>query len=115
MHAAVSDTRIQLFVLGAILAGTGFALMFERIRAGGPIRLWPLLLVFVGAGTAAVGPAHQRDEALWLLGTGLWLLAETLVPAALRGAAPLALAVAGLAAFRRAHRASVPVENSHVS
>ena len=102
MPGVAPYARMPLLIIGTILIGSGLAVVLQRTYTDGPLRLWPLLLIVVGAGRTIAGPPDVRDEGLWLLGTGLWLLADTLAPVLLRTAAPLAVAVAGLAALRQA-------------
>ena len=113
MPGVAPYARTPLLILGTILVGSGLVLVLQRTYTEGPLRLWPLLLIVVGAGRAVAGPSDARDEGLWLLGTGLWLLADTLTPVLLRTAAPLAIALAGLAALRQASSRRVLIGGRH--
>jgi hypothetical protein len=125
MTLARPTSRLVLIGLAIMLVAAGLALWYERLRADGAIRLWPLVLVIVGTAKAGSGPLEQQEEGLWLIGAGLWLLVETLVPVVMQGLAPLAIVVSGLAALRWAWpwhatpgAASQPLsagENAHVN
>jgi hypothetical protein len=112
-----SSDRTTLLVLGFMSVVTGSLLLFERSRANG-FRLWPVILVVVGLVGLGSAPPGERDEALWLVATGSWLLLTSIVPALSRGAGPLVMVGAGLATFRWAlalnATPAVP-ESSHVN
>ena len=100
--------------LGFICVVTGALLLFERSQANG-VRLWPMILVVVGLVGIGSAPPEERDEALWLVGTGCWLLASTLAPVFFRGVGPLIMVGAGLATFRWALNKAPAHEGSHVN
>jgi hypothetical protein len=112
-----SSERTALLALGFISVVAGSLLLFERSQASG-FRLWPIILVAVGLVGIGSAPPEERDEALWLVGTGCWLLMTSLVPTFLRGAGPLVMVGAGLATFRWAlalNAESAIPERSHVN
>jgi hypothetical protein len=110
-----SSERTTLLALGFISVVTGGLLLFQRSHANG-FRLWPIILVAVGLVGIGSAPPEERDEALWLVGTGCWLLMTSLAPAFFRGAGPLVMVGAGLATFRWAlapNAAAATPESSH--
>jgi hypothetical protein len=112
-----SSERTTLLALGVGSVVTGSLLLFQRSQANG-FRLWPLILVVVGLVGIGSAPPEERDEALWLVGTGCWLLVTSLAPAFFRGAGPLVMVGAGLATFRWAlalNAAPAIPEGSHVN
>jgi hypothetical protein len=109
--------RTTLIALGFISVVAGSLLLFERSQANG-FRLWPILLVVVGLVGIGSAPPEERDEALWLVATGCWLLMTSLAPTFFRGAGPLVMVGAGLATFRWAlalNAAPAIPESSHVN
>lgn len=109
-----SSERTTLMALGFICVVTGGLLLFERSQVNG-VRLWPMILVVVGLVSIGSAPPEERDEALWLFGTGCWLLASTLAPVFFRGMGPLMMVGAGLATFRWALKAAPAQEGPHVN
>ena len=106
-----------LLVLGFISVVTGTVLLLERSRSYG-FRFWPIILVVVGLIGIGSAPSGERDEALWLVGTGCWLLMTSIGSAFFRGAGPFAMVGAGLATFRWAltlNAAPADRESSHVN
>ena len=113
-----SGERRTLLALGVAAVVSGSLLLLQRSQANGGFRLWPVILVAVGLVGIGSAPPEERDEALWLVGTGCWLLMTSLAPAFLRGAGALVMVGTGLATFRWAlalnAAPSIP-EGSHVN
>ena len=109
--------RTTPLLIAFICIVTGSLLLLQRAGTNG-VRLWPMVLVAVGlAGIGSAVPG-ERDEALWLVATGCWLLLTTLVPAFIREAGPLMMVGAGLATFRWAlapNTSPSTRETSHVN
>jgi hypothetical protein len=106
--------RTTLLVVGVLCVVTGGLLLLKRHEAHG-LRLWPMILVVVGLVGIGSAPPEQRDEALWLVGTGCWLLASTVAPVFLRAIGPFMMVGAGLAIFRWALAAVPTQEDAHVN
>jgi hypothetical protein len=108
---------VALLVLGTALIATGTVLLVERVRADGLHRLWPLILVLLGASHMAVGSFDGRDEGWWMVAFGSRLLMNTLTTALPQQAVSLAVVATGVVSCRHAlaRRFASPVpEESHV-
>ena len=108
-------TASLLIAFTCIVAGS--LLLLQRAGTNG-VRLWPMVLVAVGLAGIGSPASGERDEALWLVATGCWLLLTTLVPAFIRETGPLMMVGAGLVTFRWAlapNTAPSTRETSHVN